>query len=253
LATVMALCVTVGWGAMCHPQCKWQCDDPSCPAVCHPICERPKCEMRCEETTCAKCTVHCEKPVCTIRCPKDQCEKEGCPKCESVCKPAQCHTSCAAPEPKCSPVCEELSCNNKCARPTNCAKPKCELQCEKAACEEPAAACNPAITTCSVVSLSSALSSSAGAPNGPCCPCTGMNLQVGMNNADFHADASRVTIPKRLKPSFLELHHEMQHRESIDRARSPCCPCFAMTGTDAPYGPTPTPPPHNTPEMPIFL
>ena len=30
--------------AACHPQCRWQCDDPQCPAQCHPVCERPKCQ-----------------------------------------------------------------------------------------------------------------------------------------------------------------------------------------------------------------
>ncbi len=32
----------------CHPECRWQCDDPVCPAVCHPVCERPKCQIHCE-------------------------------------------------------------------------------------------------------------------------------------------------------------------------------------------------------------
>merc|ERR1719198_2939911 len=85
--------------AQCHPECKWQCDDPSCPAVCHPVCERPKCEISCEETPCAKCTIHCERPVCSVRCPKDMREKEGCPKCETVCSPAKCHTKCVAKRP----------------------------------------------------------------------------------------------------------------------------------------------------------
>ena len=36
-------------GGDCHPECRWQCDDPVCPAVCHPVCERPKCQIHCEE------------------------------------------------------------------------------------------------------------------------------------------------------------------------------------------------------------
>merc|ERR1719424_2811111 len=108
--------VAVAAATECAPNCKWQCDDPQCPAVCHPVCKRPNCEMKCEETPCAKCTIHCERPTCSIRCPKEDCQKESCPKCETVC--------------------EELECTNKCAKPTNCAKPKCELQCEKPACEE---------------------------------------------------------------------------------------------------------------------
>ena len=38
-------------GGDCHPECRWQCDDPVCPAVCHPVCERPKCQIH----------VHCEE------------------------------------------------------------------------------------------------------------------------------------------------------------------------------------------------
>jgi hypothetical protein len=148
--------------------------------------------MQCEETTCAKCTVHCEKPVCTIRCPKDQCEKEGCPKCESVCKPAHCHTTCEAPEPKCAPVCEELTCNQKCAKPTNCAKPKCELQCEKAACEEP-----------------------------QCCPCSTGAVQVAIAQANT-ACGAKPTCSNT--PSFLEVMHTIQH-SAQNGAEAECCPC----------------------------
>jgi hypothetical protein len=124
----------------CHPECRWQCDDPMCPAVCHPVCERPRCQMQCAATQCAKCTVHCEKPVCSVRCPKNMCERESCPKCETVCQPAQCHTTCVAPEPVCSPVCEETKCDWKCKKPERCPRPKCQLQCQKSACEAAAAA-----------------------------------------------------------------------------------------------------------------
>jgi len=182
---LVALALSLAAAEKCHPQCKWQCDDPTCPALCHPVCERPKCQMQCEETTCAKCTVHCEKPVCTIRCPKDQCEKEGCPKCESVCKPAHCHTTCEAPEPKCQPVCEELTCFNKCIKPTNCAKPKCELQCERAACEEP-----------------------------QCCPCSSLNVRFAMTKADEHNNKAAP------KPSFIEVMNNL----SLDDSNQ-CCPC----------------------------
>jgi hypothetical protein len=128
-----------------------------CPAVCHPICERPKCQMQCDETPCAKCTVHCQKPVCSVRCPKvraapfflhiapvftpyicclsltrvrmynththikqDMCEKDNCPKCETVCQPAECHTKCVAPEPTCAPECEDVKCNWKVRSATPC-------------------------------------------------------------------------------------------------------------------------------------
>jgi len=172
-----------------RPNCRWQCDDPQCPAICHPVCERPKCEMKCEEVSCAKCTVHCQRPQCTIRCPKEQCEKEGCPKCETVCAPAQCHTTCTAPEPKCSPVCEELACTNKCAKPTNCAKPKCELQCEAPACQEYQAT--------------------------SCCACNVAGTQAAIAAAPAQVAA---------KPSFLEVFHTFQHREQVT-GQAECCPC----------------------------
>jgi hypothetical protein len=150
--------------------------------------------MQCEETTCAKCTVHCEKPVCTIRCPKDTCEKEGCPKCESVCKPARCHTTCEAPEPKCAPVCEELTCFQKCIKPTNCAKPKCELQCEKAACEEP-----------------------------QCCPCQNTNVQLAITQATNACGSPCAANPTTV-PTFLEVFHSLQHKEQAS-GEAQCCPC----------------------------
>jgi len=106
----------------CHPECRWQCDDPVCPAKCHPVCERPKCQIQCEETACARCKVHCDKPKCNVRCPKDMCEKKDCPKCETVCSPANCRTSCVAPEPVCTPMCEETKCDWKCKKRRTCAR-----------------------------------------------------------------------------------------------------------------------------------
>jgi len=191
IALVALVAVSGVFAEQCHPVCKWQCDDPACPAVCHPVCERPKCQMQCEEVSCAKCTIHCEKPVCTIRCPKDQCEKDDCPKCESVCKPARCHTTCSAPEPKCAPVCEELACQNKCAKPTNCPKPKCELQCEKAACDIDQSAC---------------------------CPCTSSNVQQAIYFANSACSATPTMCFNT--PSFLEVMNNMR----LDSSNQ-CCPC----------------------------
>jgi len=143
---------------VCHPACRWQCDDPRCPAICHPVCKRPRCEMKCKQIACAKCNVHCEQPECSVRCPAGAmaCGKPftvaatggnhlegaltaeaaaGCPKCETVCAPARCHTTCEAPKADCSPVCEETSCRWDCKKPTVCPRPKCELQCDKPVCE----------------------------------------------------------------------------------------------------------------------
>jgi len=191
--------------AECHPECRWQCDDPVCPAVCHPVCERPKCQIQCEETECAKCTVHCDKPQCNVRCPKDLCEKKDCPKCETVCSPANCRTSCVAPDPVCTPMCEETKCDWKCKKPTTCPKPKCELQCDKPACEakEP----QPII-----------------ARPRSCCSCTQENTKVSMLEASNSAKNSPSFQP-HLVPSFMEVMHSIKFHEAAGNA--PCCACAA--------------------------
>jgi len=189
--------------AECHPECRWQCDDPVCPAQCHPVCERPKCQMQCEQPPCADCTVHCERPACTVRCPKDMCEKNDCPQCETVCSPAKCHSECIAPEPICSPLCEETKCDWKCKKPTLCPKPKCELQCERPACDA-----NPPISA--VLAANNAAK---------CCACTAQNIGAAVNSADMLsrlADAS-------MRPTFVELVHTMKLKETT--GETTCCPC----------------------------
>merc|ERR1712167_496139 len=139
--------------------------------------------------------IHCERPVCSVRCPKDMCEKEGCPKCETVCSPAKCHTKCVAPEPKCNPVCEETKCDWKCKKPTTCPKPKCELQCEKPQCE----------TT----------------PK--CCECT---QAAGAAAAAASASSFLETASDSL-PTFLELMDNLRHQDkqgSSLRCLNRACP-----------------------------
>jgi len=179
--------------ATCHPECRWQCDDPTCPAVCHPVCERPKCQMQCEQPPAAECQVHCERPSCTVRCPKDMCEKEGCPQCETVCAPAKCHTECVAPEPSCNPLCEETKCDWKCRKPTSCQKPKCDLQCERPACE------------------------SGTQPAPVCCPCDQTNARFAVTGA------SHTPTDESMLPSFLEVVHSFKLQASS--GGQPCCPC----------------------------
>jgi len=183
-----------GKKANCHPTCRWQCDDPSCPAVCHPVCARPKCEMQCQQTECAKCTVHCEQPECSVRCPKDMCEKDSCPKCETVCAPAQCHTTCVAPKANCAPLCEETSCSWSCAKPTTCPRPKCELQCSKPACDVK--------------------------DKQKCCKCGAKGAKRAIAAAarfeEVHGDAE-------MQPSFMEVVASFKHaaQEGVEE----CCPC----------------------------
>jgi len=189
--------------AECHPQCRWQCDDPVCPAKCHPVCERPKCQIQCEETACAKCTVHCDKPQCNVRCPKDMCEKNDCPKCETVCSPANCRTSCIAPEPVCTPMCEETKCDWKCKKPTTCPKPKCELQCDKPACEAKPPAPAPK-------------------PKRTCCACNNAkNVGASMIEANAHAEANGVNIDNAM--TFLETVSHL--KAQADSGAEGCCVC----------------------------
>eukprot|EP00466_Bigelowiella_natans_P003146 jgi/Bigna1/70840/fgenesh1_pg.13_\ len=232
----------------CHPQCRWMCDDPQCPALCHPICEKPKCEMSCEQVPCAKCKVHCEKPICSIRCPKDMCERADCPKCETVCAPAKCFSTCTAPEAVCTPVCEETACQWKrrvppathpthrclsflccfhglspqfcqCRKPKTCPKPKCTLQCQKPTCE---------------------MQTFAGGSNGDgCCECAmspnammAIELANGIsghgNRSALAAEgnmgivnATTASSPSTTEfPSFLEVMDHMRHLQG-----DMCCPC----------------------------
>eukprot|EP00933_Yihiella_yeosuensis_P016649 TRINITY_DN1412_c0_g1_i7.p1 TRINITY_DN1412_c0_g1~~TRINITY_DN1412_c0_g1_i7.p1 ORF type:complete len:210 (+),score=3.11 TRINITY_DN1412_c0_g1_i7:29-658(+) len=185
----------------CHPQCKWQCDDPACPAVCHPICARPKCQMQCEELPCPKCDVHCEKPACSVRCPKSLCEKDDCPKCETVCSPPVCHTACIAPKPKCAPLCEATNCDWKCRKPLMCPRPKCELVCEKPACEY-----KPPVPQ--------ALN------NMGCCPCTAENTKASMLQASESS-----SIDAEFAPSFAEVMSTVMHNTANGAAE--CCACKA--------------------------
>jgi len=182
--------------APCHPQCRWQCDDPSCPAQCHPVCERPKCQVHCEETPCAACKIHCDKPQCNVRCPKDLCESNDCPKCETVCAPAKCRTACTAPNAVCTPMCEETKCDWKCKKPTLCPRPKCELVCEKPACayQKPAK-----------LNITSS----------PCCQCNAANVKASLIQAG-EAEGEAL--------SFLEAMSHMKH-VAQETGEAQCCPC----------------------------
>merc|ERR1712226_1609546 len=179
--------------AGCHPQCKWLCDDPVCPAKCHPVCARPKCQMDCKPTECAKCEVHCEEPVCSVRCPKEMCEMEDCPACETVCRPAVCRTTCTAPEPNCSPLCEKTKCAWKCKTPTLCPKPKCQLTCEQPGCTEES-------------------KFGGSAAQSPCCPCNAANTAFAVESAEMHARENNME-SETPKPSLLEVLHTMSAKE----------------------------------------
>jgi len=150
--------------------------------------------MQCQQTECAKCTVHCEQPECSVRCPKDMCEKDSCPKCETVCAPAQCHTTCVAPKANCAPLCEETSCSWSCAKPTTCPRPKCELQCSKPACDVK--------------------------DKQKCCKCGVKGAKAAIAAAprfeEVHSDAD-------MQPSLLEVVSTFQ--SAAQAGVEECCPC----------------------------
>ena len=101
---------------MCHPECRWACDDPVCLAECKIWTEPPVCV--CENPLIT--------PVCRVECPADQCESDACPSCETRCDP---NTACG------NILCEAPVANWACRKPSNCSLPRCELVCEQPACE----------------------------------------------------------------------------------------------------------------------
>ena len=110
----------------CHPECKYQCDDPVCPADCIPVCIPPVCS-RCINVSNIQ-TCHQIYYGCISHCPEDMCEADSCPQCETRCYPY-----CEGIE-NCQIMCEELQCSWKCSKPS-CRKPICSLQCEAPACK----------------------------------------------------------------------------------------------------------------------
>lgn len=112
----------------CHPECRWQCDDPVCAAECSPVCREPVCEVVCDDGA------SCGAPKCSVRCgggDAEQCEADSCPNCETVCDPPRCPASAG----ECSILCEPPVCEWQCRKPRNCPRPRCELQCEAPACQ----------------------------------------------------------------------------------------------------------------------
>lgn len=110
----------------CHPECRWQCDDPVCPAACEVTCTDACSTGPCDdqECTCESFTEpvvgECTPPlsqqctICNIEQTGRRCEKPNGERCT-------CELDC------------EQQCFWECQTP-NCRKPTCELQCEQPAC-----------------------------------------------------------------------------------------------------------------------
>jgi len=132
LALTLLLLLSPHFARACHPECRWQSDDPVCTAVCEPKCQEPVCDVQCQVPEHAST---CVKPQCWVRCPNDGCESEHCPACETVCNP---YFYCSAHGAVCAPLCEETRCSWACRKPIpgkECPLPRFELQCEHPACE----------------------------------------------------------------------------------------------------------------------
>lgn len=141
------------------PECRMQCNDPICHAVCEAACLPPRCIIQCEsdkKIDDSRVCFHdrgdggkallvnrcptapgCAPPTCYTRCPHgtptDAEVTESCPACETFCDPPVCLSSAG----RCSPLCEAPQCGWKCRKPRDdeCPPLVCERQCERPACE----------------------------------------------------------------------------------------------------------------------
>lgn len=109
----------------CHPQCRYQCDDPICSAVCVPQCHTPVCQVCRNQSGTRQCQ---STTSCSVSCAPDQCESDTCPACETTC-PNLCNGL-----TNCEIQCEQMQCGWSCSKPRNCPKPRCVLECEQPAC-----------------------------------------------------------------------------------------------------------------------
>jgi len=190
----------------CFPDCAWNCDQPSCPAVCEPQCEKPQCELRCEKLPDTSCDIRCEKPKCEVRCSRSNCQSGGCPICENVCLPARCQTVCTPATPNCKPTCSAPKCTWLCHKPSNCPKPKCSLGCGN--------------------QVSPVASSSCSGQSSKCCSCHNVkSMQSAMEIASaVHRHIHGSEVDQEQVPSMVEVAHELRLHDGLG-AESQCCPC----------------------------
>jgi hypothetical protein len=111
------------------PECRYQCSDPICHAVCAPKCDPPLCAAVCQEgSTCQSGYAPNCRTVCVT---VDVSPSDSCPVCEIVCDPL----SASACTGNCTALCQEPNCGWDCRKPQiNCAYPTCTLMCEQPAC-----------------------------------------------------------------------------------------------------------------------
>jgi len=128
--------------ASTHPECRWLCDDPVCPAVCAPVCAPLACAVTCNAS------YQCNPPVCEIRCEPDQSESDACPACTPLCEMPVCQPADPHVLGHCETHCQPLECAWRCTKPVDCPRPTCQLSCERPACEEAAWPGTPETRAC---------------------------------------------------------------------------------------------------------
>lgn len=115
----------------CHPQCRYQCDDPVCSAVCQPVCATPNCEIVYKVGDGNYTTLPNYSPTCTCSCANDGCEADQCPQCQALCEE---FTSC--PEGAiCEIHCLPIQAYWYCQKPKDCPLPSCQSFCEQPSCQ----------------------------------------------------------------------------------------------------------------------
>ncbi len=130
---VIVLLVGLNLGQTCHPECRFQCDDPVWPAVCKIITQPPKCIIQCSGPILGTPLQYCGNLTCAVHQPApDQCQMDQCPIVEITCLPLVCvglpnGVSC---EPLCEAPVAAWSCTPGPLPPITCIP-----VCDKPACE----------------------------------------------------------------------------------------------------------------------
>lgn len=113
--------------APCHPECRWLCDNPVCPAICTTTCG----ETICQDATCEKDDCECPSfgDLQTFSCMPLE---NDCPFCKVGRPGIDCQDG-NGQQCMCTARCETKDCTVECEKPA-CPTPKCELVCQDPLC-----------------------------------------------------------------------------------------------------------------------
>ncbi len=123
------LLLLVNGGNGCHPECRYECNDPVCEAECTSVFKPLNCRVQCTGNYTGNC-----RYACDILQPPNECESEHCPAAEIVC--TELHCLGLPGGITCEVLCDALQGSWKCTKPSeqNCPLPECELMCDAPAC-----------------------------------------------------------------------------------------------------------------------